>query len=92
MITLLLLHTHLLLPHEECDSPDQAAHYLKLGPKLGASSLTWHLVGIRVKVPVVQFYTFSRIHGKIIYAFLLLLWLHGPFSLALASVFMLLER
>jgi hypothetical protein len=25
-----------LPPHEVCDSPDQAAHYQTLGPKLGA--------------------------------------------------------
>jgi hypothetical protein len=31
-------------PHEMCDSPDQAAHYHILGPKLRASSLTRHLV------------------------------------------------
>jgi hypothetical protein len=35
-----LLHNHLSPPHEVCDSPDQAAHYHSLGPKLGASSLT----------------------------------------------------
>jgi hypothetical protein len=40
-----LLHTHLLPPHEVCDSPDQAAQYHTLGPKLGASSLTGHLAG-----------------------------------------------
>jgi hypothetical protein len=27
---------HSLPPHEVCDSPDQAAHYHTLGPKLGA--------------------------------------------------------
>jgi branched-subunit amino acid transport protein len=29
-----LLHIHLSLPHEVCDSSDQAAHYHHLGPKL----------------------------------------------------------
>jgi hypothetical protein len=38
-----LLHTHLSPPREVCDSPDQAARYHTLGPKLGASSLTRHL-------------------------------------------------
>jgi hypothetical protein len=45
-----LLHTHLSLPCEECDSSDQAAHYHTLSPKLGASSLTWHLAGNRKEV------------------------------------------
>jgi hypothetical protein len=40
-----LLHTHLSLHHEVCDSSDQAAPYHTLGPKLGASSLTRHLAG-----------------------------------------------
>jgi hypothetical protein len=40
-----MLHTNLSPLHEVCDSPDQAAHYHVLGPKLGASSLTWHLAG-----------------------------------------------
>jgi hypothetical protein len=40
-----LLHTDLSLPREMCDSSDQAAHYHTLGPKLGASSLTWHVAG-----------------------------------------------
>jgi hypothetical protein len=40
-----LFPTHLSQPHEACDSPDQAAHYHTLGPKLGASSLTQHLAG-----------------------------------------------
>jgi hypothetical protein len=35
-----LLHTHLSLPHEVCDSSDQAAQYHTLSPELGASSLT----------------------------------------------------
>jgi hypothetical protein len=39
-----LLHTHLLPPHEVCDSLDQSTHYHALGPKLGASSLTWYLL------------------------------------------------
>jgi hypothetical protein len=33
------------LPHEVCDTPEQAAHYHILGPKLGASSLYQHLAG-----------------------------------------------
>jgi hypothetical protein len=41
-----LLHTRLPPPHEVCNSPDQGAHYHTLGPKLGASSLTWHLAGL----------------------------------------------
>jgi hypothetical protein len=32
-----------------CDSPDQAAHYHTLGPKLSASSVTRHLAGVEVK-------------------------------------------
>jgi hypothetical protein len=40
-----LLHTDLSLPREMCDSSEQAAHYHTLGPKLGASSLTWHVAG-----------------------------------------------
>jgi hypothetical protein len=32
-------------PHEVCDSPDQAAHYHALGPKLWASSMTRNLAG-----------------------------------------------
>jgi hypothetical protein len=42
-------HTHLSLPHEVCNSPDQAAQYRTLGPKLGASSLAWHLAGLLCK-------------------------------------------
>jgi hypothetical protein len=38
-----LLHTHLSPPHEVCGSPDHAAHYHTVCPKLGSSSLTWHL-------------------------------------------------
>jgi hypothetical protein len=34
-----LLHTHLSSPLEVCDSPEQAAHYHTLGPKLGATQL-----------------------------------------------------
>jgi hypothetical protein len=37
-----LLHIHLSLPREVCDSSEQAAHYHHLGPKLGASFLTRH--------------------------------------------------
>jgi hypothetical protein len=44
-----MLHTHPAPPHKMCNSPDQAAHYHTLGPKLGASSVTWHFVGLRVK-------------------------------------------
>jgi hypothetical protein len=35
-------------PHEMCDSPDQAAHYHALSPKLGASYVTQHMVGFGV--------------------------------------------
>jgi hypothetical protein len=43
------------LLHEVSDSPDQAAHYHTVGPKFSVSSLTWHLVGLRVKVlPFIQ--------------------------------------
>jgi hypothetical protein len=37
-----LLHINLSPPHEECVSPDEAAHYHHLGPKLGALFLTRH--------------------------------------------------
>jgi hypothetical protein len=37
--------THLSSPHEVSNSPDQAAHYHTLGPKLGASSVTRQLAG-----------------------------------------------
>jgi hypothetical protein len=33
-----------------CGSPDKAAHYHTLGPKLGASCLKQHLAGLGVKV------------------------------------------
>jgi hypothetical protein len=39
-----LLHIHLSPPHELCDCSDQAAHYHNLGPQLGASLLTRHIV------------------------------------------------
>jgi hypothetical protein len=40
------LFHHCPIPlHEVCDSSNQVAHYHKLGPKLGASSLTQHLAG-----------------------------------------------
>jgi hypothetical protein len=52
-----LLHTNLSPPHEVCNSPDQAAHYHTLGPKLGASSLTRHLAGLGLMV-VQVFYEF----------------------------------
>jgi hypothetical protein len=42
-----LLHTHLTPPHEVCNIPDQAA-YITLSPKIGASSVTKHLVCLRV--------------------------------------------
>jgi hypothetical protein len=45
-----LLHAHLSLIHEVCNRSYQAAHYRALGPKLGASSLTWHLTGLGIKV------------------------------------------
>jgi hypothetical protein len=41
-----------------CGSLDQAAHYHTLHSKLGASSLTWHLAGLRVN-------DFWIIHSKI---------------------------
>jgi hypothetical protein len=45
-----LLHTHLSLPHEVCNSPDQAAHYHTLSPKLWTSSLSWRLDDLEVNV------------------------------------------
>jgi hypothetical protein len=39
------INIYLLLPHEACDSPDQAAHYHTLGPKLRRSTLTQYLDG-----------------------------------------------
>jgi hypothetical protein len=33
------INTHLLPPHEVCNSSDQTAHYYSSSPKLGASSL-----------------------------------------------------
>jgi hypothetical protein len=48
-IILPLLHTHLSPPHEVCESSDHAAHDHTLGPKLGASSLTWHFAGTEEK-------------------------------------------
>jgi hypothetical protein len=44
-----LLYTHLSPPHEVCCSPDQAAHYHTLDPKLCASSLSLHLASLGVK-------------------------------------------
>jgi hypothetical protein len=41
-----LRHIHLSPPHEVCDSSDQAAYYYTLGPKLRASFLTEHLIGL----------------------------------------------
>lgn len=46
----LIIITPPSLPHKECDIPDQAAHYHTLSPKLGASFLSLHLAGLRVKV------------------------------------------
>jgi hypothetical protein len=45
-----LLHNHLSPPHDVCDSPDQAAYYHALGPKLVASSLTRHFIDLGVKL------------------------------------------
>jgi hypothetical protein len=39
-----LLHIHLSPPHKVCDCSDQAAHYHNLGPQVGASLLTRHIV------------------------------------------------
>jgi hypothetical protein len=60
-----LLHTHLSPPHEVRDSPDQTAHYHTLGPKLGASSLTQHSAGLRVKFRL-QIYIGVQKHEKTI--------------------------
>jgi hypothetical protein len=49
-----LLHTHLSPPHEVCDSSDEVTHCHTLGPKLGASSLTRHLVGLGVKQYIIH--------------------------------------
>jgi hypothetical protein len=39
------------MPLEVCDSPDQAAHFHTLDPRLGVSSLTMqHLTGVGVKL------------------------------------------
>jgi hypothetical protein len=43
-----LRHTHLSRPHEVCVSCNEAAHYHTLGPKLVASYLSRHLVGLEV--------------------------------------------
>jgi hypothetical protein len=51
-----LLYTHLSLPHEMRASPDQAAHYHTLGPKLGASSLTEHVAYLGVNVVILNHY------------------------------------
>jgi hypothetical protein len=45
-----LLHTHLSPPYDVCDIPDQGTHCHTLGPKLRASSVTWYLARLRVKV------------------------------------------
>jgi hypothetical protein len=44
-----IIASHPSSPHPVCDSPDQAAHYHTLGPKLGASSVSRHLTGLGVK-------------------------------------------
>lgn len=44
-----LLHSHLSPPHEVDVSPEQAACYYTLGPKLGASSVTRYFPGLWVK-------------------------------------------
>jgi hypothetical protein len=36
-------------PHAVCDSPDKATHYHTVGTKLGASSLTWNIVGFSLE-------------------------------------------
>jgi hypothetical protein len=53
-----LLHIHLSPPHEVCDSSDQAAHYHRLGPKLGASFLTRHF-GWKQNKKVIMFLLFT---------------------------------
>jgi hypothetical protein len=44
-----LLHTRLSPPHVVWDGSELTAHYHTLGPKLGASSLTRHLISLGVK-------------------------------------------
>jgi hypothetical protein len=43
-------YSSITTPLSVYDSCDQAAHYCSLDPELGASSLTWHLADLRVKV------------------------------------------
>jgi hypothetical protein len=45
---------HLPTTFEVCDSPDQAAHYYTVGPKLRASSLTRHVTGLEVKAVILN--------------------------------------
>jgi hypothetical protein len=45
-----MLHTHPSQSYEVCHCLDQAAHYHILGPKLGASCLTWHVAGFGAQV------------------------------------------
>jgi hypothetical protein len=42
-----------LQPHEVCDSSEQAAHYHILGPKLGASYMTWHLAVTEERIIII---------------------------------------
>jgi hypothetical protein len=46
--------------HEVCDSSDQAAHYHTLGLKLGALSLTQHLVDLGAKWYYIYFLSFCH--------------------------------
>jgi hypothetical protein len=55
-----LLHTHVSLPHEVCDSSDQAVNCHTLGPKLVASlSVTRHLAGKRGQ----YYYYYFNVHN-----------------------------
>jgi hypothetical protein len=40
------IHTHISPPHAVCDGPEQVQRYHTPSPKLGASSLTWHVAGL----------------------------------------------
>jgi hypothetical protein len=57
-----LFHNHLSPPHEVRDSPDQAAHYHTLGPKLGASSMSRGLADLEVRA--VYIILLSNIHYR----------------------------
>jgi hypothetical protein len=48
-----MLHNRATSPHEVCDSPDKAAHYHTLSPKLEASSLIGQWNGLPVRVVIV---------------------------------------